>query len=529
MANLTEVRLLRVPLENDYKDTFYWTNAGNQANWFQQQTIKTMSNCTYQRKEGYIRLDCIYDDISNANYVMYKNAAYNNKWFYAFITKLEYINDGCTYAHIETDVLQTWWNEYEVKSCFIERQHVDDDTIGAHTVPENVEMGEFICTDIKKDSVMDNALKDLCYVIGATVDPTSTAGATGLEPAGSGLYNGIYSGVRYFRYDDQASIDAALEAFAEAGQSDAITGIFMAPKELCYCTTAPKIDTGTAAKSYQIQVQKPQALGNSYVPKNKKLLTYPYTYCLASNGQGGNAIYQWELSNNTISGSDTPSINFSVVLVLAPGISGRLTPRNYKGVSYNHEEGINLGKFPICNFAVDMYTNWITQNGINVATNYLTAGAGLIGSVAAMFTGVGAVAGGIGVVNSIAGIANAVAEQRKAAMVPPQVNGNVNAGDVITASGENNFTFYTMAIREEYAKIIDGFFDMFGYQVNTVGVPLKAHRSKYWYTKTHNANIDGDIPQDDITKIRNIYDAGIRFWRSPANIGDFSGTNSIVS
>ena len=47
-----------------------------------------------------------------------------------------------------TDTFMTWQNDIVYKPSFIEREHVSDDTIGKHTIPENVETGEFICNGI---------------------------------------------------------------------------------------------------------------------------------------------------------------------------------------------------------------------------------------------------------------------------------------------------------------------------------------------------------------------------------------------
>ena len=78
------------------------------------------------------------------------------------------------------------------------------------------------------------------------------------------------------------------------------------------------------------------------------------------------------------------------------------------------------------------------------------------------------------------------------------------------------------------AKIIDGYFSMFGYKVNTLKVPNVAHRQNWWYTKTIGANIIGNVPNDYMTKIKEAYDNGITFWRTPANFLDYSKPNGIV-
>lgn len=52
-----------------------------------------------------------------------------------------------TNIYIETDVFQTWQFDFIYKRSFVEREHVNDDTIGLHTIPEGIETGEYIQDD----------------------------------------------------------------------------------------------------------------------------------------------------------------------------------------------------------------------------------------------------------------------------------------------------------------------------------------------------------------------------------------------
>ena len=81
---------------------------------------------------------------------------------------------------------------------------------------------------------------------------------------------------------------------------------------------------------------------------------------------------------------------------------------------------------------------------------------------------------------------------------PNQIFGNQNSGDVTFSDGESTFTIYRRTIKYEYAQIIDSFFSMFGYKVNSVKVPNITGRSNWNYVKTIDCNFDGNIPQVDI-------------------------------
>ena len=54
----------------------------------------------------------------------------------------------------------------------------------------------------------------------------------------------------------------------------------------------------------------------------------------------------------------------------------------------------------------------------------------------------------------------------------------------------------------KYAKIIDKYFSMYGYKINDLKLPNISGRSNWNYVKTIGCNILGDIPQEDMEKIK---------------------------
>lgn len=56
---------------------------------------------------------------------MYQNENYSDKWFYAFITNMRYVNNSMTEISIITDVWQTWQFELEFKESFVEREMIN--------------------------------------------------------------------------------------------------------------------------------------------------------------------------------------------------------------------------------------------------------------------------------------------------------------------------------------------------------------------------------------------------------------------
>ena len=92
--------------------------------------------------------------------------------------------------------------------------------------------------------------------------------------------------------------------------------------------------------------------------------------------------------------------------------------------------------------------------------------------------------------------------------------------------GRNGFSFYKMSIKQEYAKIIDDFFSMFGYKVNEVKIPNVTGRQNWNYVKTIDANILGDLPQEDMQKLKDIFNSGVTFWHNPNTFLDYSQSNN---
>ena len=86
-----------------------------------------------------------------------------------------------------------------------------------------------------------------------------------------------------------------------------------------------------------------------------------------------------------------------------------------------------------------------------------------------------------------------------------------------------------MTCKDEYLRILDEYFDTYGYKCNRVKLPNKAHRNTWWYTKTLEVNIVGEsVPMQDLKIIKNCYNNGITFWRRPECIKDYTNDNRII-
>lgn len=532
----SRIRLLKSPIELDNRNQLTFSNESSQRSYFLSLPYLEYNGLTYQRKDDVIRCetnpnDITFEDLLGYNYIMYQNTSYDDKWFYAFITDIKYVNDGMTEIKIETDVIETWKFEINYKPSFIEREHTNNDSLGANTVPEGLETGEY--TEYGIETYTE--LNDTCPVMATTLDINTHDKYKGSFQSDKyeGVNYNIFCGLgsdHYYGVDQMTCIDNAIDHLS--GRTESIVCIFMAPQKLVNWTVNGNwTRIGSTTSGYRaayagadnpvtfndFSITRPTAIG-SYSPRNNKVLCYPYNYLTLSNNGGGNVIYHYE--DFTYDPNYPNILKFGVKGVIVPGCSIRAIPKNYKGQSEDYLEGLSAAKYPICSWQNDIYTNWLTQQAVNIPIQILGSGISLAA---------GAVTGNaIGVTSGILGISQSLGTIYEHSLMPPQAEGDINSGDISFSSGKDTFEGHKYQIREEFARIIDNFFTMFGYKTNLVKLPNIEGRLNWNYVKTKGLNITGDIPQNDMQKIKDIFDEGITFWHNPSTFLDYSQSNAIV-
>lgn len=497
----TTIRILNnVPLDNTYRNTIYFAFVSAQIEYFTGKTKYLLTDQTYQRvNRGTMRIQKRADNLYDCNYLMFQNTAYGQKWFYAFITSVEYINNETSEITFEIDVMQTWHFDYTVNMSFVEREMSVTDKIGDNLVPENLELGEYVYEDLGLSSLFD--LYQI--VVAATFD-------THLEDAEGGMYGGVFSGLHYNVFPTWQGAASFIQEATENNKSNGIVSIFMLPIAFCYDFQS------TMPEQYNITRNKNLNNIDGYVPKNRKLFTYPYNMLYVTNNEGGAANYAFEYFDG-----NECQFNLSGAMCCTPEVM--LTPLNYKGVEKNFNEKLLVGNFPQCAYTIDTFKAWVAQN-------QGSRGLSFVKSVGETAIGVGSMAltgGLIGAGQTISGvnqIANMIASATDHSTLPPQARGD--GGSIINMANEiKGFQFFYAHIREEFAKIIDDYFNVYGYATHRVKVPNRVVRPHWNYVKTVNVSLTGSVPADDMAHLRSIYDNGITFWRKGDEVGDYSLDN----
>jgi hypothetical protein len=531
------VYLCKTPLENDYKNQLTFANATSQQSYFNSKVVTSETDYTYIKKDNTIVIGKPIDDIISCNYLFYKNTGFTNRYYYCFITNMEYVNENATRITIETDVYQTYMFDIIKKACFVEREHVNDDTIGANTTHEGIDTGEMIVNEVE---YFDELSSGAHVIVGVSKLPEELRTET--LTISTRNYNGIYSGLYYIvcqNYIDASKLIAVMDI---EDLAENIYDVFLVPESLYNTTTwsdsftkhldifdvdinvscklLPNTTTSTLMATESVDINTTL---NGYTPKNNKLFTKEFNYMYITNNNGGNVEMAYE---DFIDNEPTFHIKGSV----CPGCSIKLIPDNYKKydtslpqyTDYLYDFGIMGGKYPTCSWSSDSYTNWLTQNAVDYAF-------GEVGNVATlgvlMATGNPLALGlsGIGLIK------DALTDKLKHETSPVQAKGNINGGDVSFSTSMTCFTVYQMSLKYEFAKRIDDYLSMFGYKVNEVKIPNTEGRTNWNYVKTIDCNFEGDIPQMYLNKIKEIFNNGITLWHNASTFLDYSQSNTIVS
>lgn len=138
-----------IPFDVNYENTCYFPNVNAQLTYMNAFNPITIDANSYQRvNNGVIKVSTGINDnniaaLYNANYMAFKNTSFENKWFYCFVDKAEYVNNNTVTLYYHIDVIQTYMFEWRLNMCLIEREHTVTDNFGEHTIPEGLETGPY--------------------------------------------------------------------------------------------------------------------------------------------------------------------------------------------------------------------------------------------------------------------------------------------------------------------------------------------------------------------------------------------------
>ncbi|ANT41141.1 tail protein [Bacillus phage Aurora] len=573
-----------VPFSNDNKHTRWFDNINDQFSYFSSRpTVHAMDEVKFVENNGknYIGADAGIDALRDVNYIMFQNAQYNNKWFYAFVTQLKRKTSSMTEVYFEIDVLQTWRFEMTMLSSFVVREHCPlwnlDGTPVINTIDEGLNYGteyetvkvdhhipnsgiRFLVIACKKavhgtnkDKVLPSLVGvgqpfsyyvvpfvDKDVVVNATIQGESHRMSTLIDTLAS-LYkddkmtNNIVTmfiteqtGLKYTTAENEAgyginfSSDGQVVEYAE---SDGAKMVYVSD---CKQFSTKNTFIGPKYDGYRSV-------------KESKLLMYPYTVLTLDDMQGNRR----DFKNEYISRPD--------ITLTAKGSLGTSNKVSYSIAGYNMDinssmhqfmldewgiQNINPNDVSIITELISAYiqgnknqlhnqVDQITLNGTaNVAQSLLGAGSSLASGnyVGTASSGIGAVKGAG---NSVLQLQAISAKIDDILNVPPTINkmGTNTSYDV--GNGYNGVFLIKKQIKPEYQKKLEDFFKLYGYKKNEVKVPNLHTRQNWNYVQTKDVNIIGDFNTEDLNELKAIFDGGITLWHTN-DVGNYTLSNEVI-
>ena len=581
------------PCDRDHENTLYFASKGAQWTYMRSLIKYTFTAQSYQRyAKNTLRIAARADDLYDCNYLIFSNVALsasltpadNVPIFYCFVDSVEYINENTTEVRYTIDDLQTFWFNFSMGECYVEREHTETDLTYGNLVPENIninakyshELSDFDLLRFDEDgNSTDVDLWSLLFIYvpngrfiynvdmyvnpsGSKTDPANynsdpTISTADVEAASlprsrftGELKNKTYTAARFFYLNIppfqsttlgkiRQIVSNAERVFESSDMNNpTLLSVLLVPrifaKNIAWTSTLPlpdmnAADANTATISELIQVTRPTQLRGpnsaTYAPRNKKLLSYPFCSLKIDNNNGEQKEYAWEYIDGI-----SAAINIKGVVVGAPEVVAY--PGTYNGEYAKYaDNGVFIKDFINTLWTSDSYTQYLNNNANSMLFGFITSA---IGMVVQAYTGnyAGAVSTAVGVGGQIAAL-----EDRKS--MPDKITGSMSFSALRNVLRTYKFSFDQLNVYPEAARRIDNFFDMYGYAVEDVKVPnIKdpnvTLRPCWNYVKTAGAVIlpasnigtANSMTVNEIQRIKEMFDRGVRFWSNPAKVGQYS-------
>lgn len=429
----TVVKILKgIELDRDLENTYRFASLSAQQNFFSARAKHTLGNepmtgLRYIRTgEDSIKVELKTAALYDCNYLMFQNTGYKDKsgrsrWFYAFIDRVDYVNEETSEIFYTIDPMQTWLFDFKFADCMVEREHVRDDRIGKNVISEPVECGEYMqevsANIVPPDKpfkykgglittkpINQGALPSSTITIQITssasisfdrpipyagVDVGSalnTTGTVGQYPTDLSWYadfslvkneeaTGKYHSdntvtapdiLDIKNYSLQNLISWIANAQIDGMDAKDIYAVFIYPDYFSSDDGGVFDEYGAGSKEKIMAFDMSDTAGfkktdgTFFIPKNNKLYTFPYTRLTVSSHYGNVAHYKFELFN------DGFNPKFKLLSILTATPQAALIPVNYRAKIDSIDDMVTLPYAIEIPVKGDAFKTYIAENKGNI-------------------------------------------------------------------------------------------------------------------------------------------------------------------
>ena len=569
---ISEIQLIKCPaLSPTYRDSYYFKGVdasarrSAQTHFFDSLSPKTLSKSQVTRiSNNQVKVPFPVEEIREYNYMCITNQKYDettgdeptDRRFYCFIMNVEYVSKMCTLITFKVDVIQTYICDAGIKESFVERCHADSDNLFEHRELEPFSVSNYtvdetlfrevdfyavigvvagVMVDTDGDGTAEYTVPSSVYRFG--IDNTTTEQV--VPVGGSYFIFRLNSSVYPTDYAHWTAFMLSLSAHI-----DSIFDYFIVPKEAFTRNfnsvvnhRIPEVLYGQAEDDWDIINIIPTLSDNisGYTPDNKKLYNYPFCMLKIISANGGSL----ELKFEEFEGLDdnTPTAKCRLEGGWFGGGALTLYPKKYEIDSdvANRNYALPLSGFPVCPYKTDYYKQYMankfgadaTQSSVNAVASLVTTGLLAVAAPA-----LAPIAGAHAVGTILTNFGNVVGDKIEASKKPNQMLNNNNSPNTSLHNTKFGYIAQRISLSKPEAEVMDNYFTMFGYALNKI-INVRTYmenskRSKFFYIKTMGFNVQGNMPCDYKTEFDDIFNNGITFWKTTADVGDYS-QNTITS
>lgn len=534
-----------VPWNSDLKNVQSYNSRAEQISTIQGLLSNKYEHINIIRRDSDLILKGVNENLTQCNYLMYQNADISNKWYFAFIDNVQYNSLNSVIISHTIDVWQTYQFDITYYKNLILRSHVakSTDTVGRWLAPEPINVApEFE----RKHNVFNDLSWTPQYVLHSTSVFNNTTKKYEYKGNGTGATLSAEYGIFVNNDDDVQTVVkkygklSAAEALKSNDDdeysnwiSDLLTGqtIDKAVKlisttsisqlqdhrdELIGLYAIPSwVHEGSnkyatnAITSKSVSVTLPTStLACGYAPRNKKMLSSLCKAYLFYNENGFKLPLKPELFTSGSPSFTVKSTELSTNgFILQISSYADYTAKTNK-ISYRCENRLGYD----------------ANTGLDKVLNTLTSAVGVVNAVGSVASQ--AFAGNVG--GSVQGAVGAV--QQSINMIDALGQRGVStgaSGDIMSITEKRAMpVFADVSPTEAQCRYIDDYLDVYGYAINEIGKisSYMKNRSNWNYIQVANCNIKVSAPNDDVNKLKQMFESGVTIWHK--NFGDYDQTNN---
>lgn len=488
----------------------YFSSAGDALSFFRGKQVYTTDDINIVRslpsKHGWnvseVHFPLTLRSLENAEYLSFYNKDVSSVWFHCRILHVEYVSESSSRVQFQIDYYATYIGYCTLGYGFLERGHIPkgDDDIGKFLIQEPFNP-PLVTTRVVEPALplATETLKPDTYAFfsssnekGITNDPKiNFRTLLGAESWG------------FWLYGDRVVVDTAIKTYMN--QTTSMQTI-----------VKPFMD-GVLGAKYQplstlTESDKPLVIQDVFVDallpscRNKKCYSPQYlNYHLYANSTGSHLTFNvlWAFSDTI----PLPVVTYKFTTILVGGLNANaitfIDGAMKEGVEdrTNYVQSAPYPSLNIASYKPAEYTNW----AVFKKTILEPVGTGLITSVVSGGLGLGVA--GAKALNAI-GDLNGLGDSAKTYSTT-----STPFPDFVKAAGFYSFQINRYSPTEHYFKVLDDFFDRWGYVVNETRKIALNVRSNFTYVKTGDCVITGKAPQIAIAEISNMLNSGCTFWQ----------------